>query len=96
MRVTVLFAIALTIAFATAARGTAADTSNLITTPTGGVGPGASPSAPHTNPIGGEPGSPTFDPLAQTLGSSSTAMLEVELQLLMADLVTMPPVARRL
>jgi len=36
--------------------------------------------APHTNPFGGEPGSPTFDPLAQTLSSSSIALLEVELQ----------------
>ena len=92
MKVTVLLAIALTIAFATAAlpRPQEADgTSKLILTPristsTGSVsGTGTLLGATHTNQIGGEPGSPTFDPLAQTLSSSSTALLEVELQRLM-------------
>jgi len=55
-----------------------------ISTSTGSVsGTGTLLGATHTNQIGGEPGSPTFDPLAQTLSSSSTALLEVELQRLM-------------
>jgi len=86
MRVSVLLAIALSVAFATPtlaglrqAHGTA--TGALNPRPTGGIGStGALPGAPHTNPFGGEPGSPTFDPLAQTLSSSSIALLEVELQ----------------
>jgi len=83
MRVTVLFAIVL-IAFATAgfverqARRTATGTANLtstITSPTG-VGTGALSGSPHANPLSVHP----FDPLAQTLGTSSTALLEIELQ----------------
>jgi hypothetical protein len=86
MKVTVLLAIALTIAFATAAlpRPQEADgTSKLILPPristsTGSVsGTGTLLGATHTNET------PTFDPLAQTLSSSSTALLEVELQRLM-------------
>jgi hypothetical protein len=86
MRVTVLVAIALTIAFAAASlaepeHNRGAGTSNsTIANLTGGVGTGA---LTARNPIGREPGSPTFDPLAQTLSSSSTALLEVELQRLM-------------
>jgi len=82
MRVSVLLAIALSVAFATPtlaglrqAHGTA--TGALNPRPTGGIGStGALPGAPHTNPFGGEP----VDPLAQTLSSSSIALLEVELQ----------------
>jgi hypothetical protein len=87
MRVTVLLAIILTIAFATAGfverqapRGTATGTTNLtstITSPTEGIG--ALSGSPHANPISVQ----TFDPLAQTLGTSSTALLEVQLQRLM-------------
>ena len=89
MRVTVLLAIVLTIAFATAgfaerqaSRGTAMGSRNLtstITSPTEGVGTGALSGSPHANPISVH----TFDPLAQTLGTSSTALLEIELQRLM-------------
>jgi hypothetical protein len=93
MRVTVLVAIALTIAFATASSAKsrqAASTIPSTTVPIRGVGTGALPGAPYgvsTNlgfgALTGKPGSPTFDPLAQTLGTSSTALLEVELQRLM-------------
>ena len=87
MRVIVLLAIVLTIAFATAgfvqrqARVTATGTANLtstITSPTG-VGTGALSGSPHANPLSVHP----FHPLAQTLGTSSTALLVVELQRLM-------------
>jgi hypothetical protein len=87
MRVTIFLGIALTIAFAAASlaepgHNRGAGTSNsTITNLTGGVGTGAL--AARSNPFGREPGSPTFDPLAQTLSSSSTALLEVELQRLM-------------
>jgi hypothetical protein len=84
MKVTVLLAIVLTIAFATAgfverqARITAAGTANLTATnPTGRTG--ALSGAAYANPIRFH----TFDPLAQTLGTSSTALLAVELQRLM-------------
>jgi hypothetical protein len=83
MRVTVLFAIVLTIAFATAgfverqARITATGTANVTSTITDpGVGIGALSGSPHPNPL-------RVDPLAQTLGASSTALLAVELQRLM-------------
>ena len=83
MRVTVLFAIVLTIAFATAgfverqARRTATDTANVTGTITNpGAGTGALSGSPHPNPL-------SVDPLAQTLGTSSTALLAVELQRLM-------------
>ena len=83
MRVTVLFAIVLTIAFATAgfverqARITATGTANVTSTITNpGVGIGALSGSPHPNPL-------SVDPLAQTLGTSSTALLAVELQRLM-------------
>jgi hypothetical protein len=88
MRVTVLLAIALTIAFATAALPRpqeAVGTSKLslpprISTSTGSFsGTGTLLGATHANPISVQ----TFDPLAQTLGTSSTALLEVELQRLM-------------
>jgi hypothetical protein len=86
MRVTVLFAFVLTIAFATAgfverqARITATGTANVTSTITNpGVGTGALSGSPHANPIRFH----TFDPLAQTLGTSSTALLAVELQRLM-------------
>jgi len=88
MKVTVLLAIVLTIAFATAgfverqARGTATGTTNVtstITNPTGGVGTGAFSRSPHANPFSVH----TFDPLAQTLGTSSTALLAIEVQRLM-------------
>ena len=93
MRVTVLLAVVLTIAFATAgfverqARVTATGTANLantVTSPTGRTG--ALSGSPHANLISVEAGSPTFDPLAQTLGNSSTALLEIELQRLMRTL----------
>jgi hypothetical protein len=86
MRVTVLLAILLSIAFATAGfverqvRGTAIGTINLtntVTSPTGRTG--ALSGSPHANPFSGH----TFDPLAQTLGTSSTALLAVEVQRLM-------------
>jgi hypothetical protein len=90
MKVIVLVAIALAIAFATAALARPpGSTNNLILPPRtpanadGGVGTGVSRGAPHTSPIGGEPTSTHFDPLAQTLSSSSIARLEVELQRLM-------------
>jgi len=88
MKVTVLLAIVLTIAFATAgfverqARETAIGTTNLtstITMPTEGVGTGALSGSPHPNPLSVH----TFDPLAQTLGTSSTALLAIEVQRLM-------------
>jgi len=72
MKLTLLFAIVLTIAFATAgfverqARVTATGTTNLISTvtsPTGVVGIGGLSGSPHANPISVH----TFDPLAQTL-----------------------------
>jgi hypothetical protein len=86
MKVTVLLAIVLTIAFATAGfverqvRVTATGTTNLtntVTRPTGRTG--ALSGSPHANPISVHP----FDPLAQTLGTASTALLEIELQRLM-------------
>jgi hypothetical protein len=93
MRVTVLLAIALTIAFAMAASAEsrqAVSTIPPITDPIRGVGTAALPGAPHGvstdqgfGALTGKPGSPIFDPLAQALGSSSTALLEVELQRLM-------------
>ena len=83
MRVTVLFAIVLTIAFATAgfverhARIRATGTANVTSAVTNpGVGTGALSGSPHANPIRFH----TFDPLAQSLGTSSTALLAVELQ----------------
>jgi hypothetical protein len=88
MKVTVLLAIVLIIAFATAgfverqARVTATGTTNLTSTttsPTEGVGTGALLGSPHANAFSVH----TFDPLAQTLGTSSTALLEIELQRLM-------------
>jgi hypothetical protein len=86
MRVTVLLAIVLTIAFATAgfverqARVTATGTANVTSTITNrGVGTGALSGSPHANPLSIH----TFDPLAQTLGTSSTALLALELQRLM-------------
>ena len=89
MRVTVLFAIVLIIAFATAgfverqARITATGTSNVTSTITNrGVGTGALSGSLHDNPLSVHP----FDPLAQTLGTSSTALLAVELQRLMRTL----------
>ena len=91
MRVTVLLAIALTIASATAALAAPRhSTIPAITDPIRGVGTAALPGAPHGvstdqgfGALTGKPGSPTFDPLAQALGSPSTALLEVELQRLM-------------
>jgi hypothetical protein len=47
--------------------------------PTGGVGTGAFSRSPHANPFIVH----TFDPLAQTLGTSSTALLAIEVQRLM-------------
>ena len=86
MRVTVLLAIVLTVAFATAgfverhARVTATGTANVTSTTTNpGLGTGALSGSPHSNPLSVH----TFDPLAQTLGTSSTALLAVELQRLM-------------
>jgi hypothetical protein len=88
MRVTVLLAIVLTIAFATAgfverqAHGTATGTANLtstITSPAGVVGIGGLSGSPRAAPLSVH----TFDPLAQSLGTSSTALLEIELQRLM-------------
>jgi hypothetical protein len=83
MRLTVLLAIVLTIAFATAgfverqARITATGTANVTGTITNpGVGTGALSGSFHPNPL-------RVDPLAQTLGTSSTALLAVELQRLM-------------
>ena len=89
MRVTVLLAIALTIAFATAASARHS-TIPPITDTIRGVGTAALPGAPHGvstdqgfGALTGKTGSPTFDPLAQALDNSSTALLEVELQRLM-------------
>jgi hypothetical protein len=86
MKVTVLLAIVLTIAFATAgfvvrqARITATGTANVTGTITNpAVGTGALSGSPHANPLSVH----AFDPLAQTLGTSSTALLAVELQRLM-------------
>ena len=88
MRVIVLLAIVLTIAFATAgfverqARVTATGTTkptSTVTSPTGVAGIGGLSGSPHANPLSVH----TFDPLAQTLGTSSTALLAVELQRLM-------------
>ena len=91
MRVTVLLGIILIIAFATAgfvkrqasvmATGTANVTST-ITNPTRVVGTGALSGSLHANPLSVHP----FDPLAQTLGTSSTALLALELQRLMRTL----------
>jgi hypothetical protein len=89
MRLTILLAIVLTIAFATAgfverrapvitATGTTKPTST-VTSPTGVAGIGGLSGAPHANPLSVH----SFDPLAQTLGTSSTALLAVELQRLM-------------
>jgi hypothetical protein len=91
MRVTVLLAIALTIAFATTASAAPRHgTIPPITDTIRGVGTAALPVAPHGvstdqgfGALTGKTGSPTFDPLAQALGSPSTALLEVELQRLM-------------
>ena len=91
MKVTVLLAIALTIGSATAALARPRhSTIPPITDPIRGVGTAALPVAPRGvstdqgfGTLTGKPGSPTFDPLAQALGSSSTALLEVELQRLM-------------
>ena len=86
MKLTVLFAIVLTIAFATAgfverqARITATGTANVTSTITNpGVGTVALSGSLHANPLSVHP----FHPLAQTLGTSSTALLVVELQRLM-------------
>jgi len=87
MKVTVLLAIVLTVAFATAgfverqARVTATGTANVTSTITNpGLGTGALSGSPHhPNPLSVH----TFDPLAQTLGTSSTALLALELQRLM-------------
>ena len=88
MRVSFPLAIALTIVFATAALSRTQEvdgTSKLILPPsistsTGSVsGTGTLLGATHVNPISAH----TFDPLAQTLGTSSTALLAVELQRLM-------------
>ena len=86
MRVTVLLAIVLTIAFATTgfverhARVTATGTANVTGTSTNpAIGTGTLSRSPHANPLNVH----AFDPLAQTLGTSSTALLAVELQRLM-------------
>ena len=91
MRVAVLLAIALTIASATAVLAEPRDsTIPPITDPIRGVGTATLPGPPQGlstdqgfGALTGKSGSPTFDPLAQALGSSSTALLEVELQRLM-------------
>ena len=90
MRITILLAIALTIAFATAALAGPRHSTIPPITVIRGVGTAALPGAPHGvstdqgfGALTGKPGSPTFDPLAQALGSPSTALLEVELKRLM-------------